>query len=76
MGDKRNKVFFSLPEVCEYLNEAEGTVRSWVAKRLIPCYRRGKRLQFNIQEVEAWDTRRNRRATLEERAAGNAKRQR
>lgn len=74
MTEKNKKVFFTLREAAEYLNEAEATVRDWVARRIIPHYKRGRRLQFNIEEIIVWDRRRNYRPTLEERMAGNAKR--
>ena len=49
------KVFWSLEEIAQYLNEAAGTIREWVARRKIPYYKRGRRLRFKIEEIEKWD---------------------
>lgn len=59
--------FWNLEEVARYLNEAPPTVREWVARRRIPFYKRGRRLQFNIDEIKKWDRESNYRPTLSER---------
>ena len=59
--------FWNLEEVATYLNESPATVREWVARRRIPFYKRGRRLQFNIDEIKKWDRETNYRATLSER---------
>ena len=59
--------FWNLEDVASYLNEATSTIRTWVAQRRIPHYKRGRRLQFNIDEVKQWDAERNYRPTLSER---------
>ena len=59
--------FWNLEEVATYLNESPATVREWVARRRIPFYKRGRRLQFNIDEIKEWDREANYRAPLSER---------
>jgi len=59
--------FWNLKEVASYLNESPATVREWVARRRIPFYKRGRRLQFNIYEIKKWDRESNYRPTLSER---------
>jgi|GEM_PF-1938926 len=68
---KVERAFWSLEEVAEYLNESPATVRDWVARRRIPFYKRGRRLQFRKDEIDAWDRERNYRPTLAERIAAN-----
>ena len=58
------RIFWSLEEIAEYLNEAAGTVRAWVASRRIPFYKRGRRLQFKLAEIEKWDREKNFRPPL------------
>ena len=58
------KVFWSLEEIAQYLNEAAGTIREWVARRKIPYYKRGRRLRFKIEEIEKWDREENFRPPL------------
>lgn len=53
------RVFFGLNEISDYLNESPNTVRDWVQRRKIPFYKRGKRLQFNLEEIKTWDKKRN-----------------
>ncbi|MGD8718570.1 MAG: helix-turn-helix domain-containing protein [Candidatus Zixiibacteriota bacterium] len=60
------KIFWSLEEISEYLNESPSTVREWVARRKIPYYKRGKRLKFKIEEIEKWDKEKNYRPPLYE----------
>ena len=59
--------FWNLEDVATYLNESPATIREWVARRRIPFYKRGRRLQFNIDEIKAWDLESNYRAPLSER---------
>jgi excisionase family DNA binding protein len=59
--------FWNLAEVATYLNERPATIREWVARRRIPFFKRGKRLQFNIDEIKKWDRESNYRPTLSER---------
>jgi excisionase family DNA binding protein len=61
------RAFWSLEEVATYLNESPYTIREWVARRRIPFYKRGRRLQFNIDEIKEWDRESNYRPTLSER---------
>jgi excisionase family DNA binding protein len=63
------RAFWSLDEVAEYLNESPATVRDWVARRRIPFYKRGRRLQFHIQEIKDWDREQNYKPTVAERIA-------
>jgi excisionase family DNA binding protein len=58
------KVFCSLEDISQYLNESPSTVREWVARRKIPHYKRGKRLQFKLAEIEKWDREVNYRTPL------------
>jgi excisionase family DNA binding protein len=59
--------FLTLRELATYLNESPSTIRTWVAQRRIPHYKRGRRLQFNIDEIKEWDRENNYRAPLSER---------
>lgn len=59
-----DKVFWSLEEIADYLNESPATVRDWVARRKIPYYKRGRRLRFKIEEIEKWDREENHRPRL------------
>jgi excisionase family DNA binding protein len=61
------RAFWNLEEVAAYLNESPHTIREWVARRRIPFYKRGRRLQFNIDEIKEWDREANYRPTLSER---------
>jgi len=61
------KAFWNLQEVATYLNESPYTIREWVARRRIPFYKRGRRLQFRIDEVKKWDREVNYNAPLSER---------
>jgi excisionase family DNA binding protein len=61
------RAFWNLNDVAAYLNESPHTIREWVARRRIPHYKRGRRLQFNIAEIKAWDREANYRAPLSER---------
>jgi excisionase family DNA binding protein len=61
------RAFWNLEEVATYLNESPHTIREWVARRKIPFYKRGRRLQFSIEEVKKWDRASNYRPTLSER---------
>jgi len=54
-----SKIFLTIDELAEYLNEAVGTIREWVLQRRIPFYKRGRRLQFKLQEIIKWDEERN-----------------
>ncbi len=65
--------FWTLKDCATYLNESPATVREWVARRRIPFYKRGRRLQFNIAEVKAWDREKNYRPTLSERERDKTK---
>ncbi len=56
---KNDKVFLSIKEVAEFLNEPVGTIRAWVAARRIPYYKRGRRLQFKLEELIQWDEEKN-----------------
>lgn len=68
---KTERAFWSTNEVAEYLNEAPSTIYDWVASRFIPFYKRGRRLQFNIEEIKKWDRERNYQPTLAERIAAD-----
>jgi len=65
--------FWNLDDVATYLNESPATVREWVARRRIPFYKRGRRLQFNIDEIKNWDRESNYRPTLSERDQDKSK---
>ncbi len=43
-----------IEEVATILNEKVNTVRDWVARKRIPCYKPGKRLQFSLEEIAEW----------------------
>jgi excisionase family DNA binding protein len=61
------RAFWNLDDVATYLNESPHTIREWVARRRIPFYKRGRRLQFNIDEIKRWDREANYNAPLSER---------
>ncbi|MGD8718374.1 MAG: helix-turn-helix domain-containing protein [Candidatus Zixiibacteriota bacterium] len=61
------RAFWGVEEVAEYLNESPHNIYDWVARRRIPFYKRGRRLQFNIEEIKKWDRERNYRPTVAER---------
>ena len=58
MPDKETPFVF-LEEIAIYLNESPSTIRDWCQRKKIPFYKRGKRLQFNLEEIKAWDKERN-----------------
>jgi len=58
------KVFWSLEETAQYLNESPSTLRTWVAQRKIPFFKRGRRLRFKIEEIKKWDGEVNYRPAL------------
>ena len=59
------KVFLNIEELADYLNEPIGTIREWVARRKIPFYKRGRRIQFKLEDIIKWDEENNRVGTIE-----------
>lgn len=54
-----------IDEVCKILGKAKPTVYALACKRLIPCYKSGKKLYFYEDEILAW-IEQGRRSTMEE----------
>lgn len=57
----------TIEEVAKLTHCVVSTVRGWVAKRLIPCHRQGKRLLFFENEILEW-IKNGRRLTCDELA--------
>jgi excisionase family DNA binding protein len=56
------QLFVGINELAEIINESKFTIYSWVQRGKIPSLKRGKRLKFNLREIENWDATRNHRA--------------
>ncbi len=46
--------FLTSKEVAVYLGLSEPTIRKWVQKGKIPCYRFGRAVRFDVRQIEAW----------------------
>ena len=48
--------WFLMDDLCGYLPErpSKSTIYSWVSKKSIPFYKRGKRLLFLKSEIDNW----------------------
>ena len=49
-------IWLTVPELCDYLPEhpAKPTVYGWVYDKLIPYYKRSKKLLFRKDEIDVW----------------------
>lgn len=63
-----------IDEVCAILGKAKPTVYALACKRLIPCYKSGKKLYFYEDEILAW-IEQGRRSTMDEIRAKALKRE-
>lgn len=48
------RVLMGVNEVCQITGKAKATIYALVQKRIIPSYKRGKRLYFYEDEILAW----------------------
>ncbi len=48
------RVLLGIDEVCRITGKAKPTIYALVQKRLLPSYKRGKRLYFYEDEILAW----------------------
>jgi len=48
------KRYFSLLDMGEYLGLPKATIYAWTSQRRIPHLKIGKRLKFDIIEIEKW----------------------
>ena len=56
---QKEKKFVGVKELARILNERLGTIYHWVQQRKIPHFRRGRLLQFDLEEIEKWDKENN-----------------
>ena len=48
------KKFIGTKVLSEYLDVSINTLRYWIAERKIPYFKIGKRIKFNLSEIERW----------------------
>ena len=48
------KKFIGTKVLSEYLDVSINTLRYWIAERKIPYFKIGKRIKFNLSEIEIW----------------------
>lgn len=46
--------FLGIVELENYLGVSRNTIRYWVWKREIPFFRFGRRIKFDLRELEGW----------------------
>ena len=49
-----DKRFVGIVELAVYLDVSEKTVRHWIFTRKIPCYKLGRRVKFDLKQIEQW----------------------
>src|SRR5690554_5849831 len=59
------RIPIGIEEVCQIIGKAKPTVYALVRKRMIPCYKNGKKLYFFEDELLAW-IENGRKKTVEE----------
>jgi len=47
--------FANVMEIAKILNESPFTIRDWKNRGKIPFFKRGRRLQFDVEEIMKWD---------------------
>lgn len=62
---KKTRTPIGIDEACKIIGKAKPTIYTLVRKRLLPCYKNGKRLYFFEDELVEW-IKNGRRKTLEE----------
>ena len=50
----QKRIPIGIDEVCEIIGKAKPTIYALVRKRLLPCYKNGKKLYFFEDELLAW----------------------
>jgi len=48
------KPFMDLNEATQYLNVKKGTIYAWTCKNEIPYYKVGRKLYFDVDEINEW----------------------
>lgn len=51
MGEKR---FIGVQQLAEYLDVAPKTIYKWRANGKIRCYKIGRKVKFDLQEIDSW----------------------
>jgi excisionase family DNA binding protein len=46
--------WFTVEEICSYLQVTKDTIYKWISNRDMPAHRVGKRWMFQRSEVDAW----------------------
>ena len=59
------RVPISIEEACQIIGKAKPTVYTLVRKRLLPCYKNGKKLYFFEDELLDWITKGKKKTLLE-----------
>jgi len=49
-----NKRLLNIGETAKYLNVSVNTIYSWVCQRRIPFVKLGRRLLFDIEDLDRW----------------------
>ncbi len=62
---KKQRVPIGIEEACKIIGKAKPTIYTLVRKRLLPCYKNGKKLYFFEDELLEW-IKNGRRRTLQE----------
>lgn len=54
MMTNSEKRFIDVEELASYLDISKNTVYSWVNQRRIPCFKIGRLVKFDLNEIETW----------------------
>jgi excisionase family DNA binding protein len=61
----QKRVPISIEEICRIIGKAKPTIYTLVRKRLIPCYKNGKKLYFCEDELLEWISKGKKKTLLE-----------
>ncbi|MFC2165615.1 helix-turn-helix domain-containing protein [Acidobacteriota bacterium] len=65
--------FLKPKEICEWIGIEMTTLYSWTSNDLIPHYKIGKNLRFNVSKVERWLKSKERGISISNRLEGICK---
>ncbi len=46
--------YYSMPEICKYLDISRDSALKWIANKGMPAYKVGKKWKFKLSEIDAW----------------------
>ena len=61
----QKRVPISIEEACQVIGKAKPTIYALVRKRLLPCYKNGKKLYFFEDELLEWITKGKKKTLME-----------